>query len=52
LFYLVNGYWITSPGRTEKLAKKLAASVGSRKREEWMRKIEKEFTYITIVIPE
>jgi death-on-curing family protein len=52
LFYLINGHWITSPERTERLAKKLAASIGSRKREEWMKKIEKELTYITTVISE
>lgn len=52
LFYLVNGYWITSPERMERLAKKVAASLGSRQKEEWMRKIEKELAYITAVIPQ
>ncbi|MEI7765654.1 MAG: type II toxin-antitoxin system death-on-curing family toxin [bacterium] len=46
LFYLVNNYTIISSGRLEELAKKLAKSHGSRNKDDWMKKIEKELSYI------
>lgn len=47
LFYYLNNTFIKSPGRIETLAKRLAKSHGSRNREDWMLKIEEEFSHIT-----
>ena len=46
LFYLVNEYTITSSNRLEELVKKLAKSHGARNKDDWMKKIEKELSYI------
>ncbi|MFA7315502.1 MAG: type II toxin-antitoxin system death-on-curing family toxin [Candidatus Paceibacterota bacterium] len=50
LFYAMNGYRILNAERVKKLAKKLAKSHGSRNKEEWMQKIEKELTILIELI--
>ncbi len=52
LFLFLNGYKIKSPNRIEILAKKLAKSIGTRNKEDWMRKIERELKYNTEKIPD
>jgi death-on-curing family protein len=46
LFFLVNGCEIESAERIRFLAKKVARSHGSIQKDEWIRKIQKEFSYV------
>ena len=46
LFLLVNGYEVSDADRIRILAKKVAQSHGAKNKDDWIRKIEKEFSYI------
>lgn len=46
LFFFVNGYEVRSAERIRQLAKNLARSHGARNKDDWIRKIEKEFSYV------
>lgn len=46
LFFLLNGYQIRSGERLRLLAKKVARSHGSKQKDQWINKIEKEFSYL------
>ncbi len=50
LFFLINGYFISKPEHIRLLAKKVAKSVGSKHKDRWMEKIEKELRRITMSI--
>jgi death-on-curing family protein len=46
LFFLLNGYEIRSGERVRMLAKNVAKSHGSKQKDNWIAKIEKEFSYL------